>query len=131
MAFSRTSTSEHAAHNTVSGVVSNGVTWVETVILTDQDGNQLTGVASDTWQFQFRCNEHNKATDLTLSTTDGTLTINEGDTQTTLNINVPQGTISGMCGDYVADLVSKAASDGTLTHRAHGLVTFRDSPVAY
>lgn len=120
----------HAAQNTVTGLVSNGVTWVETIILTDEDGNQLTGVASDTWQFQFRCDPQNDSADLTLSTTDATLTVTEGATQTTLAISVPQDSLSALEGDYVADLVSKTGA-GVLTHRAHGTVTFRNDPIAF
>lgn len=129
MATSRTSSS-HGAQNNVSGIISNGATWYETVVMTDQNGDPLTGVDADTWQFQFRCNPDSQSPDLTLTTADGTLTITES-TTTTMLINVPQASLANMVGDYTADLVSKAASDGRLTHRAHGLVTFRNDPVAF
>lgn len=119
------------AQNTVSGAISNGVTWYEDVLLTDETGAQLTGVDSDTWQFQFRKDRCNASADLTLSTADGTLTINEGDSATILEIRVPQPSLSGLCGDYFADLVSKAESDGRLIHRAHGIITFVYEPIAF
>jgi hypothetical protein len=121
----------HAADNTITGVISNGVTWYETFQIKDQDGNDATGLDEDEWQLQFRCSERETSAVLTLSTTDGTLTIEEDDGVTTLTINVPQATINNMEGDYVADLVSKAASDDRLTHRGHGLVTFRNDPIEF
>lgn len=130
MALSR-SRDTHAAQNTVTGLVSNGVTWVETVILTDQDGAQLTDVDADTWQFQFRADPESDSADLTLTTADGTLTVTEGASQTTLAINCAQSSLTNLEGDYVADLVSKAVADSRLTHRAHGIVTFRSDPIAF
>lgn len=120
----------HAAQNDVSGRISNGVTWYEDVKLVDQDGNQITGVDLDIWQFQFR-KIRTDAADLTLSTTAGTLTITEGATETILGIRAAQSVVSEMAGDYFADLVSKAASDDRLIHRAHGIVTFLDDPIAF
>lgn len=129
MAISR-SAGSHGAQNNVNGVISNGVTWYETVTLTDENGDPLTGVDADTWQFQFRSDPSSDSADLTLSTTGGTLTITES-TTTTMLINVPQASLSSLEGDYTADLVSKAASDGRLIHRAHGIVTFRNDPISF
>ncbi len=120
----------HGAQNTVSGEISNGATWYEDITITDDSGNQVTGISSDDFQFQFR-KERDAGIDLTLSTTDSTLTIVEGVSSTVLQIRVPQPTIAGMEGDYFADLVSKAASDDRLIHRAHGTVTFRNDPIAF
>ena len=130
MAINR-SRESHAAQNTVTGLISNGATWYETITLTDETGAQLTGVAADTWQFQFRADAGSDTADLTLSTVGGTLTVTEGASSTTLLINVPQATIDDMEGEYVADLVSKDSSDSRLTHRAHGIVTFRSDPIAF
>ena len=127
----RARSGSHAADNTVTGVISNGATWYETFQIKDQNGDDVTGLSSDEFQFQFRCSGNDDNAVLTLSTTDGTLSIDESDGVTTVTINVPQSTISSMRGDYVADLVSKAASDSRLTHRAHGTVTFRNDPVAF
>jgi hypothetical protein len=129
MALTR-SPSNHAAQNSVTGTISNGVTWYETVILTDQDGVQLTGVDADIWQLQLRCDERSDTTDLVLSTSDGTLTITEGAEQTTMLIDCAQSRLDSLEGDYVIDIVSKD-SDGRLTHRAHGVITIQESPVAF
>lgn len=122
---------QHAADNTWTNVVSNGATWYESLRIKDQNGEDVTGLTSDTFQLQFRCNEEDDSSVLTLSTTAGTLSVAEADGVTTLTVNVPQATISSMDGDYIADLVSKAASDGKLTHRCHGVVTFTNSPIAF
>ena len=127
----RRSAGSHAADNHVTGVISNGATWYETFQIKDQNGDDVTGLTSDTFQFQFRSSEDDDSAELTLSTTAGTLSVAESDGVTTVTINVPQATISNMDGDYVADLVSKAASDSRLTHRAHGVVTFRNDPIAF
>jgi len=120
----------HAAQATVSGLISNGATWYEVFALLDENGDPLTGVSADEWRFQFRCDPKDSSPSLTLTTTDGTLTIVEA-TATTLTINVPQDSLSALEGDYVADLVSKGAIDSRLIHRAHGIVTFRADPIAF
>lgn len=121
----------HAADNTVSGIISNGVTWYEEFQVKDQNGDDVTGLTLDAFQFQFRCSEDRDESELTLSTADGTLSVAEAGGVTTITINVPQSTIADMEGDYVADLVSKAASNSRLIHRAHGVVTFRNDPIAF
>lgn len=121
----------HAADNTVAGTVSNGATWYETFQIKDQNGDDVTGLSSDTFQFQFRCSERDDSAVLTLSTTAGTLSVAESSGVTTVTINVPAASLSSMEGDYIADLVSKAASDSRLTHRAHGVVTFRNDPISF
>lgn len=127
----RRGSNSHAADNHVSGVVSNGATWYETFQIKGQNGDNVTGLTSDTFQFQFRCSGDDDSAELTLSTTAGTLSVAEADGATTVTINVPASSLSSMEGDYVADLVSKAASGGRLTHRAHGVVTFRNDPISF
>lgn len=119
----------NSAENSVSGEVSNGATWYEECLLTDEDNEPLTDVDDHTWQFQFRKCEGDTA-ELTLSTTTGTLTVTEEAERTVLLINCPQSSLTNMCGDYIADLVSKAPS-GRLYHRAHGRVSFKNSPIAF
>lgn len=127
----RRGSGNHAADNTVSGIVSNGATWYATFQLKDQNGDDVTGLTSDTFQFQFRCSEDDDSAVLTLSTTDGTMSVAEDAGVTTVTVNVPAASLSSMDGDYIADLVSKAASDSRLTHRAHGVVTFRNDPISF
>lgn len=118
-----------SAHNIISGEVSTGATWSEVFILRDQDGNDVTGVEGDDLQFQFRCFEDDTSPSLTLTSDDSEVTASEGAGVTTVVIYCAQSRLGGMEGDYVADLVSK---DGdVLTHRGHGTVTFRKSPVAF
>lgn len=120
----------HSAQNTVSGEISNGATWYEDITITDDNGNQVTGIEDDEFQFQFR-SEREGTADLTLSTSGGELTVVEGASSTVLQIRVAQSALANMAGDYFADLVSKAASDSRLIHRAHGIVTFRNDPIAF
>jgi hypothetical protein len=120
----------HAADNTISGVISNGADWNETITLVDENGDQVTSVSADSFQFQFRCAEDETSATLTLSTSASTLTVTEGAT-TTITIAAPQSSLSSLEGDYVADLVSKDSVTSDLTHHAHGIVTFRTSPIAF
>ena len=121
---------DHSAQNNLEGFVSNGSDWSETLTIVDEDGDQVTGVGSDEWRMQFRPAELDTAATLTLTTTDSTLTITVG-TTTTLAIACPQASLTNLIGDYIVDIVSKAASDDALTHRAHGVVTFRNAPLAF
>lgn len=114
----------------ISGQVSNNATWDEYIYFAEQGvGMDLTDLS---FQFQFRCSSEDTSAALTLSTTGGDLVIINGDLgdPTILAINVPYTTISGLSGDYVADLVSKD-NDDKLTHWASGIVTFGQSPIAF
>jgi len=115
------------ARSVLSGIVSNGATWAEDVEITE-DGIAVSGSpGSWTWRFIFRQSYDNVAF-LTLSTADGTLAIIEGATSTILQIRVPYSSLSGMDGAYFADLASLDGSN-TLTHWAHGIVTFTNEPL--
>lgn len=114
----------------ISGEVSNNATWDEYIYFIENGvGMVLTGLS---FELQFRCDADDTSAELTLSTADGELVItnDDGGNATILRINVPYSTISDMDGDYVADLVSKDAAS-KLTHWAHGLVTFRQNPIAF
>ncbi len=127
----RSSIGESGALFELSGTVSNNATWDEYIyFLQSGVGMELTGLS---FQFQFRrCEERDVSPCLSLTTAAGQLTIvdDDGGNPTVLRINVPYTTISSLCGDYVADLVSKDADD-KLTHWGHGTVTFRPNPVAF
>lgn len=114
----------------ISGTVSNNATWDEYIYFLESGaGMVLTGLS---FQLQFRCDQQNTNADLTLSTAGGELVItnDDGGNATILQINVPYTTISGMLGEYQADLVSKDVND-KLTHWASGIVTFRQNPIAF
>lgn len=122
--------SEPGALFSLSGSVSNNATWDEYIyFLQSGSGMVLTGIS---FQLQFRDDPENTSSVLTLSTDGGELVITNDDNSqpTILRINVPYTTISGLSGDYVADLVGKDGND-KLTHYAHGVVTFRPNPVAF
>lgn len=126
----RSSIGESGALFELSGTVSNNATWDEYIYFMQSGvGMQISNLS---FQFQFRKCHDATTSDLTLSTSAGQLTIvdDDGGNETVLRINVPYTTISGMCGDYFADLVSKDPDD-KLTHWGHGIVTFRPSPVAF
>lgn len=112
------------------GTISNNATWDEYIYFIENGvGMDLTDLS---FQFQFRERSSETSATATLTTADGQLVITDDDNgdPTILRINVPYTTISALDGDYVADLVSKDA-DGKLTHWAHGVVTFRQSPIAF
>lgn len=114
----------------ISGEVANNATWDEYIYFSQAgSGMVLTGLA---FQFQFRSDGNSTSADLTLTTAASQLTITNDDNgaATVLRINVPYTTISGLEGDYVADLVSKD-TDNKLTAWAHGVVSFRQSPIAF
>ncbi len=120
----------HAALFDISGEVSNNATWDEYIYFTRSgSGMDLTGLS---FELQFRDTPDATATSLALSTAGGELVITD-DTEgepTILRINVPYTTISGLVGDYVADLVSKD-DDDKLTHWGSGIVTFIQAPTAF
>ena len=120
----------HGAQNNLTGFISTGADWNEVITLVDQNGDQITSVSADSFQFQFRACEDETSATLTLSTAASTLSITEGAT-TTVTIACPQTSLSAIEGDYVADLVSKDSVTSDLTHHAHGIVTFKTSPIAF
>ncbi len=113
----------------LSGTISNNATWDEYIAFTESgSGLDLTGLS---FQMQFRECAGAGAV-LTLATSSGELVITNdtnGD-PTILRVNVPYSTISGLRGDYIADLVSKD-SNSKLTHWASGIVTFAQAPIAF
>lgn len=114
----------------MSGEVSNNATWDEYIyFMQDGSGYDLTDL---TFQLQLRCPADDTSARLTLSTTDGTLELTNDDNgeSTILRVNVPYSSISGLVGDYQADLVSKDTDD-KLTHWASGTITFRQAPIAF
>ena len=114
----------------MSVTISNNATWDEYIYFMQSGaGMELTGLS---FQLQFRRCADATSADLTMTTASGQLAIadDDGGNPTILHINFPYTTISGMCGDYIADLVSKDPAD-KLTHWGHGTVKFRPNPVAF
>lgn len=114
----------------ISGAVSNNATWDEYIYFLENGvGVVLTGLS---FRLQIREGADSTSAVLDLTTADGELVItnDSGGNATILRINVPYTTISGLSGDYIVDIVSKDAAD-KLTHWANGVVSFRQSPIAF
>ena len=115
----------------LSGSVANNATWQESIYFT-QEGEpmDLTGLS---FKMTFRCNGESTSADYTLSTDDGTLSIvtdADSGVDRILYINVSAGSLSGLRGDYVADLASQDVAD-VVTLWGHGVVTFAPNPVTF
>lgn len=114
----------------ISGTVSNNATWDQSIYFYQGGaGIDLTGLS---FELQFRQDQIATSAQVTLSTAAGDMTITNvaGGISNVLRINVPYTRISGLVGDYVTDLVSKDASD-VLVHWGHGVMLFRQAPVAF
>lgn len=111
------------------GTVSNGATWWEDLTLR-LDGTVIASADTWVWRMTFR-DENNDSNDLTLTTADGTLTISQGATSTTLQIRVAYTALSALEGDYICDLSSldTSTTPDKVVHWAHGTVTFRNEPI--
>lgn len=106
MAFSRNS-QPNPASNTISCSIDQNTTWYEDIELT-QNGEPLTGVSDHVWTLTLY-KEPGADADLTLSTTDSTLTITES-TATTLSIRCAPSRLSALEGDYFCDVSSTDSS---------------------
>lgn len=110
----------------LSGTVSTGATWSESCSFA-VNGAEITNADDFIWQFNFRrC--YGEVVDLSLSTTDATLTITQGGTATEIGIDASYSILSTLNGDYIADLVYQTVA-GDRVHLAHGIVTFRNEPI--
>ncbi len=121
--------STNPAQMSITGSISNGVNWIETLVLTDGNGDQATGVSGDTVVLQLRKRVEDTSPDLTLSTSNE-LTLTEGATETTLDIYATASAVSALDAcDYTIDIVLDDAIIGTL-HIAHGRISVFGSPIA-
>jgi hypothetical protein len=119
------------AETVISGEISIHSTWSEDIyFFQSSDGSAMDLTGLD-FRMQFRCSADQENADVTLSIDAGTLSIEEddGSVDSILRITVPAGTFSAYDGDMVCDLIGIDQSDN-ITHYGHGLVTFRNSPVA-
>ena len=119
------------AHGIIRGSISNGATWYKDLLITE-NGTAIAGTpASWVWQLNLRSFPDNTVV-LGLTTADGTLTVSQGATATTIQIRVVYTTMNGIDpGNYLIDLASldDTATPARLIHWAHGVVTVRHEPV--
>lgn len=130
MALARTSGASGALFE-INGEVANNATWQE-VIYFMEAGSPMVLTDLD-FKMTFRCSAKDSSADYTLSTDAGTLAVKadpDSGIKNNLSINVPAGSLSGLCGDYVCDLASQDVA-GVVTAWGHGIVSFRPNPVSF
>jgi len=114
----------------ISGHVSTNSTWDEYIyFLQAGAGMSLEDL---TFQLQLREKDNDTSAEKTFSTTAGDLILTNDDngSPTILRINIPASSMTSLEGDYYVDLVGKDLND-KLTHWAHGVLTFNESPIAF
>lgn len=96
-----------------------------TILTTDSSGDIVPATSFDgeAWQLSLT-NWESSSPAVTITTANG---ISFNSTTAVLSLNVASTVIDSLCGDYDADL-SSATTAGTITHHAHGRVTFRNQP---
>lgn len=121
---------ESGAQCEISGTVPIYAKWSEDIYMRDPDGAPMDLTGLD-FYFQFRSDACSTSADVTLSTDAGTLSIEDdaGSVASILRISADAGTFSSYVGDMVADLVC-VDQNGDETLYAHGIVSFRNNPVA-
>ena len=130
MALARTSGAS-GAYFEINGEVANNATWDEVIYFMEAGSPMvLTGLS---FQMTFRCDGQRDSADYTLSTADGTLAVEadpDSGIENNLAINVPKGSLNGLCGDYICDLASEDIN-GKVDAWAHGIVSFRPNPISF
>jgi hypothetical protein len=116
------------AKGIISGTISNGATFRQDLEI-KENGTFITDAPTFEWRMTFR--KDGDSPDLTLSTTDGTLTVTNGADATNVAIVVAYTALSALEGDYICDLASldTSTTPDDLVHWAHGVVTFRYEPI--
>lgn len=115
---------QSGARGTVSGRVTSGATWIEQFEL-DQNGVEITDADTSTWKFVFK---HCDGGSAALTLTSGSeITVTQNTTSTIFAIDVD---VSGMCGDYQADLAQQTPA-GKIIHWASGIVTFVEENLGF
>lgn len=117
-----------AAECQITGEISANADWNEDIYFFGPDGSAQDLTDLD-FYMQFRCDPKQDAADITLSTDDGTLSLEDdgGSVTSILRITVADGVFSNYIGDMILDIVSVDAA-GTKTHCGHGVVTILNDP---
>jgi len=121
---------DSGAEASVSGAISIFAKWTEDIYFFSPDGSAMSLTGLDLY-FQFRTDPSSRAADVTLSTDAGTLSIvaDGGAVNSILRISADGSLFEDYEGDMTADLIAVDGS-GDTTHYAHGVVSFRNNPVA-
>jgi hypothetical protein len=120
----RQSSTQTGAKGIVSGRVTSGAQWIESFEL-DQNNLEIDGADTSTWKFVFK---HCDSGSPVLTLTSGSeITVTQNTTSTIFAIDVA---VSGMCGDYQADLAQRTAA-GKVIHWASGVVTFVEEELGF
>lgn len=120
----RFAAAQSGAKFTMSGRITSGATWIESIEL-DQNGAEITGADTSTWKMLFKECDTGAAV-LTL-TSGAEITVTQNTTATIFDIEVD---VTGMSGDYRADFAERTAS-GNVIHWASGIVTFVEENLGF
>ena len=129
---SRRSAGDSAAACDLEGVISNGVTWVEDLNITE-DGTAVAGTPTAwTWTITLK-EDYDSSPIFSISTSDY-IDVTQGTDSTVLSVGVPKSLLTNLKGDYLMDIKSIDGSDlsidpeGRSRHWAHGPITVRNEP---
>lgn len=115
----------------ISGTIPIYATWSEDIYFFDPSDGSAMDLTGMDFEFQFRCDPSQTSAAVTLSTDAATLSLelDSGSVRSILRISAAAGTFSAYDGDMIADLVGIDQS-GTVILYGHGVVSFRNNPVA-
>lgn len=120
-------TLQTGAKGIVSGVVSNGATWIESFEIA-VDGAEISGASTSTWKMVFKeCDGGSPVLTLTSGTE---ITVTQNTTSTIFAIDCPQSALDDLCGDYHCDLAEQT-SGGDIVHWLNGVVTFIEEDLGF
>ena len=115
------------AKGIVSGVVSNGATWIESFEL-DQNNLEITDADTSTWKLVLK---HCDGGSPVLTLTSGEeITVTQATTKTIFAINCPQSSLDALCGDYQADFAQQDPDDNII-HWLNGTITVIDEDLGF
>ena len=122
---------QSGAETEISGTIAINATWTEDIYFFDPSDGSAMDLTGLDFEFQFRRDPNQTSADVTLSITDGTLSIedDDGSVASILRVNVPAATFLNYDGDMIADLIAQDQSDNVFLY-GHGVVSFRLNPGA-
>lgn len=123
---------ESGADAEISGTIAIFAHWGEDIYFRDPSSGSAMDLTGLSFYFQFRSDPSSRGADVTLSTANGMLSLelDSGSVLSILRIDAGSGTFSAYEGDMIADLVAVDDLTGDEFLYAHGVVTFRNNPVA-